>query len=634
MASLTQAYIQDNSGLYRNPTNFSMGLGGSVGPLAGGVSFGQTSQTDDMHKSMSFKPQLYYEELKSYSFLNTLVSLLEAPILEGIDQIKGQIKVTPIDVKDPLQKDAAIIVNNFFEKCNFKQFLKEHLAEFILRGSYMAYINYKQSKFTDVMSPYDYYMIKSNGQCTWIIPNEATKKNNIITGASTMLNAFSDFYSGGQMTGMFANMFIRYSYKQETVKWQSREILKQAKENPQLLESVKAILGGNIDIISSQKLNEDTRDRLDKMTVLYSIERPVSILEPFLKKIFTLSIKEMVFDMLSLLQYLKADYFTINIRAQTSSDTAAARIATNVQAALNRYSIEFINSFEDPSGIIRRVYDKLLNKNIVLPMLDEFSDLQLLNIPDIEQRLSTLYQDIVEAKRSIADEAGIAQESVSGGANRWEAISRNEKMSLNIMRIKATIEEFVKSVASVIFFNHSNESFWDYRYNKKELPTTFHFANETHYLTPPHSKDFSQSLNGLLYGDINNPEVKDGNWVGINIQPEKFDFTLNLSTILDSYASKTKENVIAETIQSIKGVMDGVKDFTNYQDIIDPDKAVTLLEDLINIGDYTANIIDMEKLKQLFEQPPMQEQQMEEGMEEGLEEPAYFNYLKEGENET
>lgn len=628
MASLTQEYIQDNSGLYRNPTNFSMGLGGSVGPLSGGISFGQTGQTDDMHKSMSFKPQLYYDELKSYSYLNTLVSLLQAPINEGIDQIKGQIYVTPVDNDDPLQKDACIIVNNFFEKCNFKQFIKEHLAEFILRGSYMAYINYKRGEFVDVMSPYDYYMIKCKGKCTWIIPNMANKQNNVITGASTMLNSFSDFYSGGQMNGMFAQMFVKYCYKQETVKWQSREILKNAKENPQLLDSIKAILGGDVDIITSQRFNEDTKERLDKMTVLYSVERPVSILEPFLKKIFILSIKEMVFDMLSLLQYLKADYFTVSMRMQTANDTAAKEITNNIQNALNRYSVEFINSFEDPSGIIRRVYDKLINKNIVLPMIDEFSDIQLLNIPDIEQRLSTLYQDIVESKRSIADEAGIAQESVSGGANRWEAISRNEKMSLNIMYIKSTIEQFVKDVASAIFFNHSNESFWDYKYDKKELPTKFYFDGKSHKLTQPNDINFSQSLNGILYGNMENPDMKDGNWVGITIQAEKFDFTLNLSTILDSYASKTKETVIAETMQSITGLMDGIKNFVNYQDIINPDKTITLIENLIGIGDYTANIIDKDKLKQMFEQPPQQEAPPEEGMEGMEEEPAYFSYLR------
>lgn len=627
MPSLTTEYL-----LSRSPINFSIGLGGgqvAMGSYGGAINMSQTSEVDDMHKSASFKPQLYYDELKNYAYLNTLVNLLKAPIAEGIDQISGQIKVLPADPDNPLQRDAAIIVNNFFEKCNFKQFIKDHLDEFILRGSFMAYIDYKQGRLVDVMSPYDFFMIYTKKGCTWILPNDINKRNNIITGASNMISSLADFTKDNQgLYGMFSNMFIRYVYGQEVTSKQSREILERAKESPELLATIKAILGGDIDMITNQKLTDDTKKRLDKMTVLYSVVRPVSLLEPYLKKLFVLSIKEMVFDMLSLLQYLKADYFTVSLRAQTTSDTAASQVVNNVKNALNRYNVEFINSFEDPSGIIRRVYDKMINRNVVLPMIDEFSDIQLLNIPDIEQRLSTLYQDITESKRTIADEAGIAQESVSGGANRWEAISRNEKMSLNILYLKATIENFVKEAACAIFFNHSNESFWDYKYHNKEMPTSFHFDGKTHRLTAPKDANFSVSANGILYGIANDETIKDGNRVGITIEPTDFDFNLNLSTVLDSYASKTKETIISETMQSITSVMDSIKNFANYQDVIDTSKAIQLLSSLINIGDYTSKILDTDKLKAIFEQPQqgpnamMGEEQGMEGMEEM---PAYFN---------
>ena len=98
--------------------------------------------------------------------------------------------------------------------------------------------------------------------------------------------------------------------------------------------------------------------------------------------------------------------------------------------------------------------------------------------------------------------------------------------------------------------------------------------------------------------------------------------------MLDSYASKTKEAIISETMQSITGVMDGIKTFANYQDIIDTSKALQLLTQLVNIGDYTSKILDAKKLQDMFEAPPQQEPQMEEGME-GMEDmgdmPAYFN---------
>lgn len=623
MASLTAEYMEQISGLYRDPVNFSMGIGGGQMQFGGGISLAQTSETGDMHKSAYFKPQLYYDELKNYAYLNTLVNFLRAPIAEGLDQIVGQIKVMPVDPDSPLQKDASIIINNFFEKCNFKQFIKDHLSEFILRGSFMAYIDYKKGRIIDVVDPYDFFMIYTKEGCTWLIPNESNKRNNMIMSGANLMGDFVNFTNQG-VHGMFANMFIRYVYGQEVVSKQSREMLESAKSNPEMLANIKAILGGDIDLDTNQKLTEETKKRLDAMTVLYSIIRPVSLLEPYLKKLFTLSIKEMVFDMLSLLQYLKADVFTVTLRTQVTSDTGAAQIVNNVKNLLNRYNIEFINSFEDPSGIVRRVYDKLINRATVIPMADEASDIQMLNIPDIESRLGTLYQDIIESKRTIADEAGIAQESLSGGANRWEAISRNEKMALNIMYLKSTIENFVKETACTIFFNHSNESLWDYKYNNKEMPTTFHFADEWHTLTQPNEANFSESVNGILYGVAADPSIKDGNRVGITVKPTDFEFVLNLSTVLDSYASKTKEGIINETMQSITGVMDSLKSFANYMDIINPAKASQLLESLISIGNYTSNIVDPEKLKNLFTQQPQEEQPpQEEDM--GYDMPAYFN---------
>lgn len=609
--SITSEYIKSNSGLFRAPTNFSMGLN----PMQ--TMTVQTAEQDDITRSSSFQPNLYYDELANYSFLKTLVNLLKAPIAEGIDQINGQIQIMPSDSSSPLYKDAAIIVNNFFEKCNFKQFLKDHLEEFILRGSFLALIDYKNGKLLEVMNPYDYSMINTTKGVTWIIPAEP--KQDKMGG---MLGSLGNL--GKQVNGLFANMFIKYYHEQEVVKKQSREILQQAKENPEMMEKLKAILGGDMSLSSNQKLSEDTKKRIDQITVLYSVVRPRSLFEPFLKKIFTLSIKEMVFDMLSLLQYLKADYFTVSLRADTTSDTAAIQVVNNVKAALNRHTVEFIQSFEDPSGIIRRVYDKLINHNEVLPIVDEFSDIQAFNIPDLEQRLSTLYNDITENKRSIADEVGIAQESVSGSSNRWEAISRNEKMTLNIMYIKSTIENFVKDAACSIFFNHSNETLWDYRYNKRSMPTTFHFSGGVATLS-----EGSGSLNGILEGIANDSTVKDGNRVGITIDTTDFDFNLNLSTILDSYASKTKETIIGETMQTISGVIDNIKGLGNHADIINPEKTVELVQRLINIGDYTVSIIDPEKLKGLFDQQQQPQEDMGgmEGMDEGMmEEPAYFNY--------
>lgn len=634
MASITTDYLEKLSGLYRDPTNFSIGLGGgqvALGSSGGGINMSQTSEFDDMHKSAAFKPQLYYDELRNYAYLNTLINVIKAPIAESLDQVAGQIKVTPVDPDSPLQRDAAIIINNFFEKCNFKKFIKDHLADFLLRGSYMAYIDYKRGQLVDVMNPYDFFMINSKGQCTWILPNEINKRNNVITGATNIISSLADFTKDNQgLYGMFANMFARYVFGEEVTSLQSREILERAKESPELLNTIKAILGGDIELNTNQKLSEDTKKRLDKMTVLYSVTRPVSLLEPYLKKLFTLSIKEMVFDMLSLLQYLKADYFTVSLRTQATSDTAAERIVANVQSALNRYNTEFINSFEDPSGIIRRVYDKLINRAHVLPMVDQFSDIQMLNIPDIENRISTLYQDIVESKRTLADEAGIASDAISGGSNRWEAISRNEKMTLNVMYIKSTIENFVKETACAVFFNHSNESFWDYKYNRKEMPTKFYFDNAEHALTPPTDTNFSNSANGLLYGIANEP-VKDGNRVGIALKPTDFEFVLNLSTVLDAYASKTKEGIISETIQSITSAMDSVKSLANYQDIVDSTKVIQLVESLVNVGDYTSKILDIDKMKKLLDQPPQQEgPPMDDmggmdGMGDMGDMPAYFN---------
>lgn len=614
--SLFTQYVLENSGVTQN---FAIGVQTGISPIRAGTGAALTSQSDDITKSMTFKPDLYLNEIRNYTYFRTLLNILKAPIAEGIDQINGEITVVPEDPDNELIKDACIIVNNFFAKSRFKQFLKDHLEEFIMRGSYLAFIDYKHNKLREVCNPYDFQLIHNGEEFSWIIPAEDNRQNNELVGTSSLLGSMRELYSDNKnIKGMYGNMFVKYYYELETVKYESRSFLDKLPKDDASRKNMEILLGGKIDFYSDKRLTEDTKKRLDQMLILYSIKRPKSLLEPFLKRIFTLAIKEMVFDMLSLLQYLKADYFTVSIRADTPEDESVAGILTNIRSALNRFNKEFIKTFEDPSGIIRHVYDKLINHAEVLPMVDEFSDIQLLNIPDIEQRLSTLYQDIVESKRTIADEAGIAQETVSGGANRWEAISRNEKMTLNVMYIKSTIENFVKDAAVAIFFNHANESYWDFKYNSKSYPTTFHFSNSFHTLSRE-----PQGINQILF---NIPPQEDGLRIGVKTSPMEYQFNLNLSTILDSYASKTKETIISETFQSITNVLDTVKNFANYIDIVDTEQLSELITSILNVGDYTAKIIDIDKLKEMFNAPPPspEEQQMEaEGMNDGMGDEMY-----------
>lgn len=609
--------------------NFSLGVSVSGSISSAMTPQGSTSESSDITKSKNFQPGLYYNELRNYPFLKTIVNILKAPLEEAIDQIQGQIKIDLVktDGLPAYYKDAVIIVNNFFEKCNFKDYLKRHLDEMILRGSYISYIDYKGGKLLDVIDPYNFEMIYNGEEISWIIPKENKDIASLPSqlNINSLVNQLGDFYgAGGEIKGLRGNQFIKYYYDIETIAREPRKTLTDSKNMGKKFSELITILGKDLKLNTAQKLTEEEKQRIDDILLMYSVYRPKSIFEPHLKSLFTLSIKEMVFEILSLLQYLKADYFTVAVKPHSPDRKRPLSIVQDVSAALNKYNLEFIKTFEDPSGIIRAVYDKLLNRNEVLPVLDEFSDISILNIPDMDQRLATLFQDIVETKRAKADEIGVSQESISGNSNRWEAISRNEKMVLNEMGLKNTIEKFVKQAACDIFYNHVNETYWSKENLGEAYPTTFNFSNRNHELDP----------NGINK-QLENYSKEDGiSRVGIKLNPDNFKFDLNLSTILDSYASKTKETIIAESLQATSMVLDNIKNLFSHLDVIDSNKLVSYLDNLLGIGDHTSGLIDKEKLKELIEAQqnqspadPMMDQPVDENGNpiEGVpEEPMYY----------
>lgn len=576
--------------------NFSIGVSAPVGNVYSNWG-SPTSNTSTINKSMTFQPDLYYRQLKDYYFIKTILNILKAPIVESIDQINGQIKVSTIKDKDPLYKDAVIIVNNFFEKCNFKDFLKRHLDDMILRGAFLGYIDYKNNRILEVVNPFNFTLIHNGEEFSWVIPRDpvySPADKNFSINAENLVNNLGNFYNTkDNIKGLRGNKLVKYYYDLEIIHKEPRISLINIENSFENKKAILEMLGKDVSIKTSQKLSDLEKRKLDEIIVAYTVYRPKSIFEPHLKSLFTLSIKEMVFDMLSLLQYLKSDYFTVATRQGVSDTTKPLKILNDIKSALNKYNEEFFKTFEDPSGIIKIVYDKLLNRNEILPISDGFNDISILNIPDLDQRLATLFQDIVETKRAKADEIGVSQESISGNSNRWEAISRNEKMVLNEMGIKNTIETFVKQVACDVFYNHVNESYWANKLENKEFPTQFNFDNKTHHLS-------DINLKGVNYELKNYSSIDGVERLGIKLDPENFTFTLNLSTILDSYASKTKETIISESIQSTIGVLDNVKQFANHSDIINSSKTIEYLKNILKIGDYTSLIINENKLKNLL----------------------------------
>lgn len=592
--------------LNRNTVNFSLGLMAPTNTVGAGLSpTSFTSTNDTINQSRNFQPSLYYDYLKNYPYLQTLVNIIKAPIEEALNQMNTQIKVTTDKKDNTLINDAVIIANNFFENCDLKKYILDHLDDFILRGSYLSYIDYRENKLLDTIDPYNFYMIHNGTDYSWIIPANASNtllQNNssdVFNGTSSR-NLAPFFNDTNIEQGFPGHKFIKYFYKTETVKRETRGILNNTNiADTKLYNSLLAVLGGHSNIKTAQKLTKEEKEHLDNILVLYSIQRPKSLFEPYLKSLFILSLKEMVFDLISLLQYLKTDYFTVNVKSSVQRNERLNIIAKNIQSALNKYNMDIIKTYEDPSGILAAVIDKLVNRNEVLPLIDEFSDIQTLVIPDLDQRLNVMYNDILDSKKRLADEIGVAQESISGNSNRWEAISRNEKSALNIMSIKTTIENFVKSTACVVVYNHLNENYWLDRLKKEGEPTVFNFSNISKKLS-----DKDDGINNLLIQFSKNygqDQIKSGA-IGVMLKPNVFGFDLNLSTILDSYATKTKETIIVENIQSTSSLLDSIKTLINtHGDLLDGSQVSTYVQKLLNIADYANSIIDSKKLTDFIE---------------------------------
>lgn len=141
----------------------------------------------------------------------------------------------------------------------------------------------------------------------------------------------------------------------------------------------------------------------------------------------------------------------ILVATMTSKQSGSAdKVATalqNIEAMVNNGEnmLDFRNV--DPSAMVNIIFTAVLNQIKVVPGLESYTDLRLLEQPDFKEKLTKLAEDLKDGKSSIANIIGIPEELTEGNSNRWEAMSRSSRFLTLISSKLTSISTPVKELA-------------------------------------------------------------------------------------------------------------------------------------------------------------------------------------------
>lgn len=552
------------------PKNFSF-IQGLTGVPSAGFGMGVTGENSNINISNTFNPEIYYDLMEDFSFLDSLINAFATPISEILDKTEFTLGLTDTDTNTSYG-DACIIINNFFKDVDFKSYIKNNLKEIILRGGYLSYLDYPNKNLDDTINPYMYTSLVKNGRPLWITPSFGRMGGSQVN--SQVVPAFpqsdSGFGSSFVKNGFPSVFFTDYYYSLKTVSTFTREQVDQLirGEGGEILKGVFSMKEENP---SYQLLRSEVKTALNKIRVSFKISRPKSFFEPFLKDLFTLNLKRRVTDILQITNLTRNDILAMNLQSVEINSGETDRLKNALSSLLNKFSQEFIRTYENPTSLLTTVLAQLTNRIDLVPVVNSFSDISVLNIPDHEQKLQAALADVQEMERRIAGTASVPEEILTGSANRWEAMARNEKYMTTILHMLASITNFVKRTAVTVYYNHTNENYWRNVYTEPSMSRLHENQYETH---------------------------------GILLNSNIFSFKMDSSTQLDAYVSKPKTALALERVQAITNMSDAINLLLQSK-FIDPQKIAEFLKKTMYSTDNTADessVFNLEKIKKMAEE--------------------------------
>lgn len=427
-----------------------------VSPVVGGK---VTNSNQDLSKMFNLDPDVFFEFLNDYSFLNALVKAYKDPLAEIIEGDDFEVKLDGGDL--------AKMANEGIRSVGLKKFILDHLSDFIKRGTYSGFLSVdqidpdtheKNSSITDSIHPYRNVFFERHGNFLKLEMNKVRFK----------FHEVFVYYFERKNLNSISKFEVKEAKRMKDHEKDFSGIITSQRFEPKVSEGPETRPPG---MTKEEWESKKAKEKLSSDIVQF---RGKSIFEPFLRDLFHLFLLEYVYGQIALTEYMKS--LMLKVTANGKADVAKlTEIANKIENLMNTDNANIICSFQDPNIMVSQIQDKLINRVRVLPELMDYASLDELRVPMINERIEMLKQDIQTRKTYLTNSLSIPQEFLNEGqANsnyRWEVISRNQHFSDSLVQFLGTISYAIKQFCTSYVFAKTGKYIvvdsWKHHFNSE-----------------------------------------------------------------------------------------------------------------------------------------------------------------------
>lgn len=295
-------------------------------------------------------------------------------------------------------------LNEFIKNIGLKQKILDNLYDALYYGQYSFYIDYKEEKIRDLLHPFNLILVKRFGE-------NYKYKLGTLNQPINDVNSDESVIEYDKIGSIFFN-----------------------------LKMISASNSGLKDIAKTGN------KFLDSQIVDLTYWRGYSILKDILYILFEHFLKSILRMLLALKNCTRPDLIQANISNPRTPEFNIAEAINDIEAFLNNGDYSFDIRSSNPYSVISTIYNSVMNSIKVVPGLSNFTSLELMQYPPINEKIDQLNNDIERLRTTAIQNKGIPEELFGGNSNRWEVISRNSRFQSVISSLLSSITACMKEV--------------------------------------------------------------------------------------------------------------------------------------------------------------------------------------------
>lgn len=174
-------------------------------------------------------------------------------------------------------------------------------------------------------------------------------------------------------------------------------------------------------------LDKENKKGVDKILVNLNYRFASGILDDCLFLLYNHLINTYISQLLTLKNALRPDVLMARATDEDIGVTEAVDDIENIESCLNNNEGGVIQGLYggDPSSILTNITSSILNQLKVVPSLNNYKDFEIIEFPNIDEKIAKLNQELQEKKLQIGNQLGIPEELLNSSSNRWEVVSRS-----------------------------------------------------------------------------------------------------------------------------------------------------------------------------------------------------------------